>query len=141
MAFSDVLVLNAGISKSAPIADYPVEDFGNLFATNLRGPFQSIADDGAHLFGEQRSAVSSSEIRRDCVCASAFRLDLGDGRTSQGMRRPELPRASSEEAPTADSRERQLEGREGEAAEGGSELLIPPVFASLRPSPAPSRCG
>jgi 3-oxoacyl-[acyl-carrier protein] reductase len=35
----DVLVLNAGISKRAPIADYTVEDFDTLFATNVRGPF------------------------------------------------------------------------------------------------------
>jgi 3-oxoacyl-[acyl-carrier protein] reductase len=35
----DVLVCNAGISKAAPIADYTVEDFDNLFATNVRGPF------------------------------------------------------------------------------------------------------
>src|SRR5580704_300465 len=35
----DVLVLNAGISKSARIADYTVEDFDTLFATNVRGPF------------------------------------------------------------------------------------------------------
>ena len=35
----DVLVLNAGISKAAPIADYTVEDFDNLFATNVRSPF------------------------------------------------------------------------------------------------------
>jgi len=35
----DVLVLNAGISKSARIADYTVEEFDNLFATNVRGPF------------------------------------------------------------------------------------------------------
>ena len=35
----DVLVLNAGISKSARIADYTVGDFDNLFATNVRGPF------------------------------------------------------------------------------------------------------
>src|SRR6266852_6157334 len=35
----DVLVLNAGISKVARIADYTVEDFDNLFATNVRGPF------------------------------------------------------------------------------------------------------
>jgi NAD(P)-dependent dehydrogenase (short-subunit alcohol dehydrogenase family) len=35
----DVLVLNAGISKSAPIADSTVEDFDSLFATNVRGPF------------------------------------------------------------------------------------------------------
>ena len=35
----DVLVLNAGIGKSATIADHTVEDFDNLFATNVRGPF------------------------------------------------------------------------------------------------------
>jgi NAD(P)-dependent dehydrogenase (short-subunit alcohol dehydrogenase family) len=35
----DVLVLNAGISKSARIADYSLEDFDSLFATNVRGPF------------------------------------------------------------------------------------------------------
>jgi 3-oxoacyl-[acyl-carrier protein] reductase len=35
----DVLVLNAGISKAVRIADYTVEDFDNLFATNVRSPF------------------------------------------------------------------------------------------------------
>src|ERR1700728_1833232 len=35
----DVLVLNAGISKSARIADHAMEDFDSLFATNVRGPF------------------------------------------------------------------------------------------------------
>jgi 3-oxoacyl-[acyl-carrier protein] reductase len=35
----DVLVLNAGISKSATIKDHTVEDFDNLFATNVRSPF------------------------------------------------------------------------------------------------------
>src|ERR1700689_5047904 len=35
----DVLVLNAGISKSARVADHTVEDFDNLFSTNVRGPF------------------------------------------------------------------------------------------------------
>ena len=35
----DVLVLNAGISKSARIADYTIEDFDSLLATNVRGPF------------------------------------------------------------------------------------------------------
>src|ERR1700737_447109 len=34
-----VLVLNAGISKAARIADYTIEDFYNLFATNVRSPF------------------------------------------------------------------------------------------------------
>ena len=32
-------MLNAGISKAARIADYTVEDFDSLFATNVRGPF------------------------------------------------------------------------------------------------------
>ena len=35
----DVLVLNAGINKAARIADYTVEDFDSLFATNVRSPF------------------------------------------------------------------------------------------------------
>jgi 3-oxoacyl-[acyl-carrier protein] reductase len=35
----DVLVLNAGISKAVRLADYTVEDFDNLFATNVRSPF------------------------------------------------------------------------------------------------------
>src|SRR6201987_5433687 len=35
----DVLVLNAGISQAARIADYTVEDVDTLFATNVRGPF------------------------------------------------------------------------------------------------------
>jgi 3-oxoacyl-[acyl-carrier protein] reductase len=35
----DVLVSNAGISKSATIRDHSVEDFDNLFATNVRSPF------------------------------------------------------------------------------------------------------
>jgi 3-oxoacyl-[acyl-carrier protein] reductase len=35
----DVLVLNAGVSKAATIADYKAEDLDNLFATNVRNPF------------------------------------------------------------------------------------------------------
>jgi 3-oxoacyl-[acyl-carrier protein] reductase len=35
----DVLVSNAGISKAATIAGHTAEDFDNLFATNVRGPF------------------------------------------------------------------------------------------------------
>jgi NAD(P)-dependent dehydrogenase (short-subunit alcohol dehydrogenase family) len=35
----DVLVSNAGISKAATIKDHRVEDFDNLFATNVRSPF------------------------------------------------------------------------------------------------------
>src|SRR6266403_2694930 len=35
----DMLALNAGISKAATIKDHTVEDFDNLFATNVRSPF------------------------------------------------------------------------------------------------------
>jgi 3-oxoacyl-[acyl-carrier protein] reductase len=35
----DILVANAGISKAATIEDYTVEDFGHLFAVNVRAPF------------------------------------------------------------------------------------------------------
>jgi NAD(P)-dependent dehydrogenase (short-subunit alcohol dehydrogenase family) len=35
----DVLVCNAGVSRSATIRDHTVEDFDNLFATNVRAPF------------------------------------------------------------------------------------------------------
>ncbi len=35
----DVLVSNAGISRAATIRDHTIEDFDNLFATNVRSPF------------------------------------------------------------------------------------------------------
>jgi 3-oxoacyl-[acyl-carrier protein] reductase len=35
----DILVSNAGISKAAAIEDHTIEDFDNLFATNVRSPF------------------------------------------------------------------------------------------------------
>jgi len=35
----DILVANAGASKSATIEDYTVEDFDRLFAVNVRAPF------------------------------------------------------------------------------------------------------
>src|SRR5579875_2019178 len=34
----DIAVLNAGVSKAAPLAAYQVEDLDNLYATNVRGP-------------------------------------------------------------------------------------------------------
>src|ERR1700719_4665523 len=59
-----VLVLNAGISKSARIADYTVEDFDNLFATNVRGPFflvqqlMPVLDEGSNII-----VISSASAR------------------------------------------------------------------------------
>jgi NAD(P)-dependent dehydrogenase (short-subunit alcohol dehydrogenase family) len=35
----DILVANAGVSKSASIEDTSIEDFDNLFAVNVRAPF------------------------------------------------------------------------------------------------------
>jgi 3-oxoacyl-[acyl-carrier protein] reductase len=35
----DVLVLNAGVSKAARLADFTVEDLDKLYATNVRGTF------------------------------------------------------------------------------------------------------
>jgi 3-oxoacyl-[acyl-carrier protein] reductase len=60
----DVLVLNAGVSKAARIADYTVEDFDNLFATNVRGPF-FLVQQLLPVLGEGSSivAISSAVVR------------------------------------------------------------------------------
>jgi NAD(P)-dependent dehydrogenase (short-subunit alcohol dehydrogenase family) len=57
----DVLVSNAGIGKSAPIADYTVEDFDNLFATNVRGPF-FLVQQLLPILGEGSSIVVISSL-------------------------------------------------------------------------------
>jgi 3-oxoacyl-[acyl-carrier protein] reductase len=63
----DVLVLNAGISKAATIADYSVEDFDNLFATNVRGPF-FLVQQLLPVLSEGSSIVAiSSAVARNVV--------------------------------------------------------------------------
>jgi len=63
----DVLVLNAGISKSARIADYTVENFDSLFATNVRGPF-FLVQQLLPILGEGSSIVAiSSAVARTVV--------------------------------------------------------------------------
>jgi len=57
----DVLVLNAGVSKAARIADYKVEDLDNLFATNVRGPF-FLVQQLLPLLGEGSSIVAISSV-------------------------------------------------------------------------------
>ncbi|HMH13062.1 MAG TPA: SDR family oxidoreductase [Edaphobacter sp.] len=57
----DVLVLNAGVSKSARIADYTIEDFDNLFEPNVRGPFFLIQQ-LLPLLGEGSSIVVISSL-------------------------------------------------------------------------------
>lgn len=57
----DVLVLNAGISKAARIADHTVEDFDSLFATNVRGPF-FLVQQLLPVLGEGSSIVVISSL-------------------------------------------------------------------------------
>jgi len=57
----DVLVLNAGISKAARIADYNVEDFDSLYATNVRGPF-FLVQQLLPVLGEGSSIVVISSL-------------------------------------------------------------------------------
>ena len=63
----DILVLNAGISKSARIADYTIEDLDNLFATNVRGPF-FLVQQLLPVLGEGSSIVAiTSAVARTVV--------------------------------------------------------------------------
>jgi 3-oxoacyl-[acyl-carrier protein] reductase len=57
----DVLVLNAGISKAARVADYTAEDFDSLFATNVRGPF-FLVQQLLPVLGEGSSIVVISSL-------------------------------------------------------------------------------
>ena len=60
----DVLVLNAGITKAARIADYTVEDFDNLFAINVRSPFFLVQQLLPVLVeGSNVIAISSAQAR------------------------------------------------------------------------------
>jgi 3-oxoacyl-[acyl-carrier protein] reductase len=63
----DVLVLNAGISKAARIEDYTVEDFDNLFATNVRGPFFLVQQMLPILGEDSNIIVISSAVARTVV--------------------------------------------------------------------------
>ena len=62
----DVLVLNAGISKAARIADYTVEDFDNLFATNVRSPF-FLVQQLLPVLGEGSNIIVISSIAAHAV--------------------------------------------------------------------------
>src|SRR5258708_34540170 len=63
----DVLVLNAGVSKLARLADHTVEDFDNFFATNVRGPF-FLVQQLLPVLGEGSSiVVISSAVTRTVV--------------------------------------------------------------------------
>ena len=57
----DILVANAGISKAAPIEAHTIEDFDNLFATNVRAPF-FLVQKLLPLFGNGSSIVLVSSL-------------------------------------------------------------------------------
>ncbi len=57
----DMLVLNAGISKAARIADHTLEDFDNLFATNVRSPF-FLVQQLLPLLGEGSNIIAISSL-------------------------------------------------------------------------------
>jgi 3-oxoacyl-[acyl-carrier protein] reductase len=57
----DVLVANAGISKAARIEDHTVEDFDNLFATNVRAPF-FLVQQLLPILGEGSSIVVTTSL-------------------------------------------------------------------------------
>jgi len=57
----DILVLNAGISKAASIADYTVEDFDNLLFDERPGPF-FLVQQLAPLLGEGSDIVVISSL-------------------------------------------------------------------------------
>jgi 3-oxoacyl-[acyl-carrier protein] reductase len=60
----DVMVLNAGVSKAARVADYTVEDFDNLFATNVRSPFFLVQQLLPLLVTDSNIIVISSVVAR-----------------------------------------------------------------------------
>lgn len=63
----DVLVLNAGISKAAPLAAYTAADLDHLFSTNVRGPF-FLVQQLVPLLGERSSiVVVTSAVARTVV--------------------------------------------------------------------------
>jgi len=62
----DVLVSNAGISKAATIKDHTVDDFDNLFATNVRSPF-FLVQQLLPILGEGSNIIVISSIGAHAV--------------------------------------------------------------------------
>ena len=57
----DILVLNAGISKAAPVEKQTMQDFDNLFATNVRSPF-FLVQELLPLLGEGSNIILVSSL-------------------------------------------------------------------------------
>jgi len=62
----DMLVLNAGISKAARLAEYTVEDFDDLFATNVRSPF-FLVQQLLPILGDGSNIIAISSIGSHAV--------------------------------------------------------------------------
>ena len=62
----DALVLNAGVSKAAAIKDHTVDDFDNLFATNVRSPF-FLVQQLLPILGEGSNIIVISSIGAHAV--------------------------------------------------------------------------
>ena len=62
----DVLVSNAGIGKAATLKDHTVEDFDNLFATNVRSPF-FLVQQLLPIFGEGSNIIVISSLGAHAV--------------------------------------------------------------------------
>jgi 3-oxoacyl-[acyl-carrier protein] reductase len=62
----DVLVLNAGISNTARLADHKVEDLDSLFATNVRSPF-FLVQQLLPILGDGSSIIAISSLGAHAV--------------------------------------------------------------------------
>jgi NAD(P)-dependent dehydrogenase (short-subunit alcohol dehydrogenase family) len=62
----DIFVSNAGISKAAAIEDHTIEDFDNLFATNVRSPF-FLVKELLSLFSEGSNIILVSSLAAHAV--------------------------------------------------------------------------
>jgi len=65
----DILVLNAAISKPAPVEKQTMQDFDNLFATNVRSPF-FLVQELLPLLGEGSNIILVSSLVARAVPAS-----------------------------------------------------------------------
>jgi NAD(P)-dependent dehydrogenase (short-subunit alcohol dehydrogenase family) len=65
----DIFVANAGVSKAAAIEEHTLEDFDNLFATNVRSPF-FLVKELLPLFREGSSIIVVSSLGARAVPGS-----------------------------------------------------------------------
>ncbi len=66
----DVLVSNAGIFKAATIQDHTLEDFDDLFATNVRSPF-FLVQQLLPILGEGSNIIAISSLAARAVVGKA----------------------------------------------------------------------